>query len=574
MDIIDQIRQAANIVDIASQYTTIQKRGKRFVGLCPFHSEKSPSFTVDDERQLFHCFGCGAGGDVFTLVMEKENLSFPEALKFLAEKYDIPIPEKKKLSPQVIKLEEKLYKICEDALAFFRKNLHATQEGQKALDYLHQRNISDDLIQNLKIGYAPNSWDALLAYFKNKNTSPTLLEKAGLVLRSQKKEGHYDRFRGRIIFPIFTGTGKVVAFGGRTIIDADPKYLNSPDTPIYSKGKLLYGLNFCRDSIREKDSVILVEGYTDLLALLQAGIHNAAASLGTSLTSDQISLAQRFASQIIISYDADEAGRKAALRAVSLCFEKGIQIRILLLPKGTDPDSFIQKNGPQAFLNLVRESQSGLRFLIEAHTQKIDLKIPEQKARVTKTILAEIEKIPDPVIQSEYIKQTGGFLDIEENILRFSIKRKLLKKDQDDTKSFLNAEKRLLQIIFEDAHIAPAVFKEMKRDDFKGLMSEPIFETLSEFFRDGMTPDLQKCKDKIGHSLSSALAEIRFEKCSPPSLEEAKDCLSTLRELSLKKKWKDIDTQISKLQKKGDTKQISLLLKQRQAITEELTKQN
>ena len=241
MEVIDQIRQASNIIEIASQYTTLRMRGKRHVGLCPFHSEKAPSFTVDEETQLYHCFGCGAGGDIFTLVMEKESLSFPEALKSLAEKYNITLPERRKLSPQFLKLEEKLFKINEDTLAFFKKNLFNTKEGEKALAYLQKRKISSDIIQKLKIGYSMNSWESLISFFQGKGIQPKLLEQAGLALYSEKKKGYYDRFRGRIIFPIFTLSGKPVAYGGRTIFDAEPKYLNSPDTPIFTKGRLLYG---------------------------------------------------------------------------------------------------------------------------------------------------------------------------------------------------------------------------------------------------------------------------------------------------------------------------------------------
>ena len=238
MEINEQIRQVSSIVEIASQYTTLKRRGRKHVGLCPFHSEKTPSFTVDEEKQLFHCFGCGVGGDVFSLVMEKENLGFPEALKYLAEKYHVPLPQQR-VNPQLLKLEEKLFNINEMALGFFRKNLFNTQEGAAALEYLKKRNLSEDTIQALKMGYAMNAWDSLLSFFQAKNVPPTLLEKAGLVLPGKKKDEYYDRFRGRVIFPIFSLTGKGVAFGGRTVIDADPKYLNSPDTPLYSKGKLL-----------------------------------------------------------------------------------------------------------------------------------------------------------------------------------------------------------------------------------------------------------------------------------------------------------------------------------------------
>lgn len=268
MEVIDQIRQSANIAELASQYTKLQQRGRRHVGLCPFHSEKTPSFYLDDDKQLYHCFGCGAGGDIFTLVMEKENLSFPEAVRLLAEKYNIAMPESKAFSPEYQGLKESIYQVTEDALAFFRKNLNNTEEGKKALEYLHKRDIQPQIIKTLKLGYALNSWDGLLSAFKRKKIAPSILEQAGLILRRQNKEGHYDRFRGRIIFPIFNDrTGKVVAFGGRSLFDEDPKYLNSPDTPIYSKGKLLYGLNYSRDSIREQDALILVEGYTDFLSL-------------------------------------------------------------------------------------------------------------------------------------------------------------------------------------------------------------------------------------------------------------------------------------------------------------------
>jgi DNA primase len=256
MEIIDQIRQVANIVEIASLYTTLRTRGKKHVGLCPFHSEKSPSFTVDAEKQLFHCFGCGVGGDVFTLVMEKENLSFPEALKYLAERYHIPLPRQTKLSPELAKLEDKILKINEMALALFRRNLFQTPEGEGAQAYLRKRNLSGETLEVLKIGYAPNSWNSLLTHFQGKGVELPLLEKAGLILPGQKKPDFYDRFRGRVIFPIFSLTGKVVAFGGRTVIDADPKYLNSPDTPVYSKGKVLYGLNWTKGEVHQAREVI------------------------------------------------------------------------------------------------------------------------------------------------------------------------------------------------------------------------------------------------------------------------------------------------------------------------------
>jgi DNA primase len=571
MDVIDQIKNAASIVDIASQYTTLKQRGKKHFGLCPFHSEKTPSFTVDEDKQLFHCFGCNVGGDLFTLVMEKENLSFPEALRFLAEKYNITLPEKRKFSPQLLKLEEKLYKISEDSLAFFRKNLYNTKEGENAHEYLRKRGVSDEIIQNLKIGYAMNSWDALLNYFKRKNISPGLLEKAGLVLRSTKREGHYDRFRGRIIFPIFTPTGKVVAFGGRTIIDQDPKYLNSPDTPIYTKGKLLYGWNLTKDAIRERREIILVEGYTDFLALLQAGIPNVAASLGTSLTSDQVMQASRFESRVIVAYDADAAGIKAALRAISLCFEQGVEIRVLKLLKGFDPDSYIRKYGPGEFIKKIQESTPGLKFLTDSYLQGRKLESPEQKNKIARYIVNEIIKIPDTIIQSEYLKQTSEELSIDEGILRSLVKSKAEKKDEEQKTVFLNAEKRLIQILFEDSAIGPAVFKVMTAEDYRGLKSEPIFRILSDFFNNGKEPNFQHMREKIDRDLFSSLSKILQEKEQVPSIQEAMECVRALRQYALEKKYKSLKHKIAALEKAKDNKKMLSVMKELQDVQIELS---
>ncbi len=571
MEVIDQIKHAASIVEIASQYTTMRLRGKKHVGLCPFHSEKTPSFTVDEEKQLFHCFGCGTGGDIFTLVMEKESLSFPEAIRYLGEKYNIQLPEKKSFSPQMQKLEEKLYKISEDALAYFRRNLFKTQEGEKALDYLHKRKISDETIQQLKIGYALDSWDSLLNSFKRKGYSPGLLEKAGLVLQRTNKEGHYDRFRGRIIFPIFKLSGKVVAFGGRSIIGQEPKYLNSPDTPIYTKGNLLYGLNYCKDGIRDIGEAILVEGYTDFLALYQAGVSNVAASLGTSLTTEQVVLIRRFAPRIMACYDADVAGLKASIRAISLCFEQGVEINVIALPKGSDPDSFMHKYGPKKFNELLTQSTPALKFLIDSHMQGKNLDSPETKSKVAKNIVDQIYHIPDPVVRSEHLKKASEYLSIEERILRSMVQLKKLKKQAETKTFFLNAEKRLLQILFEDSRIASIVFNALEEEDFKGLRSEPIFKILSDFFKNGDEPDFQSLREKIEKSLFSSLSQILQEKEQLPSREEALDCVQSLRQYSLENQFKTLKFEIQKLEKTGDTKNILAVMKRLQEIKMKLS---
>jgi len=572
MEPIEQVRQAANIIEIASQYTSLIKKGNKHVGLCPFHSEKTPSFTIDEDKQLYHCFGCGEGGDIFTLVMEKENLSFPEALRYLAEKYNINLPEKRKRSPRHLRLEEKIYSINEKSLAFFVKNLHNTEEGKKALQYLSNRGIDQEAIQKLKIGYAMNSWDSMISFFQKQSISPAEVEKAGLALPRTKSEGHYDRFRGRIIFPIFNLAGKVVAFGGRSIFDQDPKYLNSPDTAIYTKGDLLYGLNFCKHDIREKKEMILVEGYTDFLSLFQAGVTNTAASLGTSLTANQTALALRFAPRLIICYDGDIAGEKAARRAISLGLKKGLQIKIMVLPQGYDPDSFITKNGVEKFLSLAKNSITGLKFLIDMQLKGYRKDIPEEKVKIVREIIKEIENIPDAIISSEYIKQTGEYLGIDENLLRATVQYKPSGEKQVVQNSFLPAEKRLLQIIFTDSQIASSLFKEISPTDLQGIKSEPIFSTFQDYFQNGNAPDFFQFKEKIDPALFSFLSEVLLEESNPPTIEEARDCLSSLRQISLTNQLTRLKSQIPSLIKRKELDKIPSIQKKIMDINRHLYK--
>jgi len=552
MDAVEQIKQRASIVEIASQYTSLKKRGSRFIGLCPFHSEKTPSFTVDEDKQLYHCFGCGAGGDIFTLIMEKESLSFPESVRYLAEKYNIELPKQKRLSPKAQSIKEKLLKITGDALAFYKKNLFNTREGKRALEYLEKRKISKDTIDKFKIGYAQNSWDSLVKYFQQKNTDIKLVEKTGLVMRRKDGQSFYDRFRGRIMFPILDVSGKAVAFGGRTLFNDKSKYLNSPDSPIYTKGQVLYGLNFSKESIRESKQMILVEGYTDFLSLYQRGITNVAASLGTSLTENQAALASRFTRNIAIAYDPDDAGKKAACRAVSLCFAQGIRTQVMCFPKGQDPDNYITKNGSEKFKSLFRKSPSGLQFLIKDYTKDKNLDNPENKAEVARHIWENIKNILDSLVLSEYIKKTSEYLSIDEQEMRKIIQEKQTETGQNQIIRFLEAEKRLLQILFNNGEIAIKLFEGIKEEDYKGLKSEPIFQIFSEFFKKGQSPTSSKInelKENIDPSLFRALTEILVEEAPSPSLAEAEDCLSTLRQVVLSMRVKELQYRLKKMEK-------------------------
>lgn len=566
METVERIRQSANIIDIAAQYTTLRRRGNKHVGLCPFHSEKTPSFTVDEEKQLFHCFGCGVGGDIFTLIMEKESLSFPEAVQYLAQKYNIPLPQKKGVSRRNHKLEEKLLRACEDALAFFKKNLYNTDEGKKALEYLKKRGFKEATIQAFKIGYASNRWDGLLNFFKTKNFPVNLLEKAGLVIYNANKNSYYDRFRGRVIFPIFSLTGKVLAFGGRTVFDDEPKYLNSPDTPIYSKGKLLYGLNLSKEAIRKNGEVLFCEGYTDLISLYQAGITHVAASLGTSLTPDQVSLALRFASKIIVSYDGDEAGAKAACRAVSLCFEKGAESRVLILPEGSDPDTVVRNEGPDTFLQFMKKSHPGLHFFIDSQIKGKNINSPEIKGRAARTVMELLSAIPDPIVRSEYLKQAAEYLNVDEALLRVYRPKKDAPRKEKREPDLLPAERRLLQIIFHDKDFFEYVFARLKEEHFRDLTSSPIFSALQKIRREGREPVFNEFQESVPPHLMSVLSRLLLELQPEPTLDEAKDCVEALEKFALEKEFKRINAEISRLGKNGTLDKITALQNQRQHI--------
>lgn len=570
MEIIDQVRQASSIVEIASQYTTLKRRGRKWVGLCPFHTEKTPSFTVDEEKQLYHCFGCGVGGDVFSLLMERENLTFPEALKSLAEKYRIPLPAQQRVRPEVLKLEEKLFKTNELAVGYFKKNLYNTQEGKKALEYLRNRGLSDETIQTLKIGYALNAWTALLDAFRSKDVPVSLLEKAGLVLPGSRPGEYRDRFRGRVIFPIFSLTGRVVGFGGRTIVDAEPKYLNSPETPLYSKGKLLYGLNFTKDAVRREGTAILVEGYTDFSSLYQAGFTNVVASLGTALTAWQVGQVMRFAQRLVVNYDGDTAGRTAMARAVPIGFEKGLNVEVLVLPDGLDPDAYIKKHGRDKYQALLKKTVTGLDFLIDAMTAGARMSVPEEKGKVAHAVVREIEKVPDPVARSEYLRRASSKLGVGEELLRSLVGRKGPDKAADEPGLFCPAEKRLFQILMTDRSIAHEIFAECGGEIFQGLRGEQVFQHIMAGFKNDEDWSFPSLQGKVPPALLSQLATALFEKATAGTIEEAQECLRSLRRVHLQNRLKTIQRDIARSEKAGEKEELLALLYQKQDVTKQI----
>ena len=423
-DKISEIKNTVDIVDIISDVVILKKTGKNYIGLCPFHSEKTPSFTVSPEKNIFHCFGCQAGGNVFSFIMKSEGITFPEAVRMIATKYGIDVPSQR-LSPdqrKQITEREKLLDINGKAKDYFRDILSSTAKGKNAKEYLQKRKINDDTIKDFALGYAQEGWDNLTDFFLRKKVSPKLLKESGLIIPRKQTNGFYDRFRGRIIFPIFNVSSQVIGFGGRVMDDSNPKnakYLNSPETPVYNKSNSLYGLNRAKDKLREHKTVFIVEGYFDLLALHQHKIINSVATLGTSLTAEHVRLIRGYigkTGKVILVYDSDNAGLKAAYRSIEI-FDKGyVDAKIMVLPDGYDPDSYLFKFGQKSFLEEYSKAKSIMAFLIDFSEKEHGDSI-EGKIQIISDMKKPLSDINDSVARSLYVKELAERLDIDESAI-------------------------------------------------------------------------------------------------------------------------------------------------------------
>jgi DNA primase len=416
---IEEVRTSSDIVDVISAYVPLKKRGKNYLGLCPFHQEKTPSFSVSAEKQMYYCFGCGVGGNVFTFVMEHDKVSFVEAVRTLAQRAGIIIPEEGAEDREKATEHEALFSACRSAALFFHENLVKSIEGKLALEYFKHRGFSEQTIRKFGLGYSLNGWDGLMKFAEQEKIPPPILDKAGLILKREDGSGYYDRFRGRAMFPIISTSGRTIAFGARKLREDDPlgKYINSPETPIYSKSRVLYGLFQAKEAIRAKENAILVEGYADLISVYQAGIENIVASSGTALTEEQIDLIGRYAKSITLVYDADSAGSKATIRGVDLVIERGLDVRVAELPQGEDPDSFVRKHGGEEFQKLIDGAVSFLDFKARLFQVQGLLTTPEGKTRAIRSIVETIAKMKDELKRNIFIKSVAEKYDLYESVL-------------------------------------------------------------------------------------------------------------------------------------------------------------
>jgi DNA primase len=422
-DIVETIRNAADILDVVSESVQLKKTGHHYMGLCPFHSEKTPSFSVNPTRAIFHCFGCGVGGNVFSFVMKRDGVSFPESVRMLAGKYGIPIPEKE-MSPSSRREEnerEAIYSVNKEAMGYFKSVLFDGEQGKIARAYLKDRGMTGSVAEEFNLGFVPDGWDNLCRFFSRKRIPRVLGEKSGLIV-SKNNERYYDRFRNRIIFPISDMGQRVIGFGGRVMDQSLPKYLNSPETPVYNKSRSLYGLDRTRQALRETGVVHIVEGYFDLLALYMHGITNVVATLGTALTQDHVRMLSRCGvTKFVLVFDSDEAGIHAAARSIPVFQKEFVSADILVLPKPHDPDTFIRAFGPDQFRMASEKALGIVPFLSESSVKKHGLSI-EGRIAVINDMKSVIGMIEDPVARSLYIRDLAHKIGVDEKAVHEKVK--------------------------------------------------------------------------------------------------------------------------------------------------------
>ncbi len=490
----DELRNQADILRIVGDYVSLKKKGSSYWACCPFHNEKSPSFHVNPGKQFFKCFGCGKAGDVFTFVMEIEGCPFPEAVKTVAEKSGIQMPRLEE-SPgyeERDRLRSEILQINQWATEFFEESLIQTTEGRAARAYLEKRGISDETRRAFRLGYAPNKWDACGDYLKSRGATRSQIEQSGLVTIKENRSGYYDRFRGRLMFPICDTQGRVVAFGGRLLGDGEPKYLNSPETAVYTKGDHLFGLGHSRDSIRRRGYAVLVEGYLDFLIPFQAGVTQLVASLGTALTESQVRLLGRYTRRVVVNFDPDSAGVAATKRSLELLVAQGFQVNVLTLPDNLDPDEYIREHGPQSYLKILKSSQPFLDYIVQEAIGRYDQSRPEGKVETINAILPYLRLVRDRIERAEQFERIADRLKIDSKLIREEFKKAADTRQETISDRIMTsmiavkpAEKKLLECLLNHATVRRSLLDEITDQDLEGLRTRALFNLILDFERQG-----------------------------------------------------------------------------------------
>lgn len=565
--LIERIRGSQDIVDIVSRHVVLKKKGQNYVGLCPFHSEKTPSFVVSPVKQIFHCFGCGTGGNVITFLMKHENISFTEAVWRLAKDAGI---EMKGLN-QADKGVNLIYEVNRLTADYYHDFLMQRREAEEARKYLYRRGLSREVMEEFQIGYAPAEWNRLHRFLKDKGYREEILLRSGVII---KGNGYYDRFRGRVIFPIFDNQNRVVGFGGRVLDDSVPKYLNSPETPLFKKGDILYGLNIARKKIMEAGYAIIVEGYMDVIAAHQAGLTNVIGTLGTAFTPNHLKKLSRLCREVILTFDSDNAGINAAMRCVDIFVGKEPRAKVLLLPTGEDPDTFIRGKGPDFFMELVEKSKNLVEFYIEhVITEKNglmgDVPINRKLVWVNKC-LDVIKRIPNRIEQEYYLKKVSSMLNIGLDALYVELKKtcKKVSIEKEDTLKLESPdiEETIIILLIKDKRL---------REKGRGILLEMDFVTpghkrIVDILLDNLEIDIHTLIDSVeDNEVRSIMTRLALKDMYYDSPEKVlSDCIRMMQLRSFDRELREIEKEIVSAEHGGDFDRVKELLMQKQVVLE------
>jgi DNA primase len=579
--VLDEIRNSVNIVSAVSEYVALKKRGHNYVARCPFHNEKTPSFNVNEEKQIFMCFGCGVGGDIFKFIMQMENFTFPEAVRFLAERNGISLPISTTPTQEDAGSRiQDLRKIMADTVDFYNRALVDSQEGQSALKYLYDRGIESETITKFRMGYAPVGGNALIQSMRTKGYSPEPMQECGLVKHSEDGSRLYDTFRGRIMFPITDVQGRPIAFGGRAMGDRQPKYLNSPETKLYNKSRNLFGLNFSKEAIKDQDHAVLVEGYMDFIIPFQHGVRNLVASLGTSLTTQQVELLGRYTREVVVSYDPDSAGLVATQRSLDLFLEGDFGVKVLQLPDNRDPDEFVRTAGADEYRARIMDAVPYLEFVLDAAIKSQgSLDDPKKKVHIMNVVLPYLARLPSAVERSDYVFKFARRLGIEDQQLLAETKRaaqqKRIRLEEEpllSAQTMKFAEKRLLQLLLGNADLQHEIIPICSKRDFEGLVSENIFSIVLEGHKKNETVTYENLHRQLaGKAEQALLAHLQLEEMPENSSRDtAESFLNALRTMRLASYKREIQTKIAEAAEQNDEELLNQLIEQRVRVDREL----
>lgn len=582
-DVIEKIKSETDIVDIISESVSLKRSGRNYIGLCPFHNDKSPSFSVSQDKQIYKCFSCGEAGNVITFVMKQKNMNFVEALKYLADRVNIPLDIGRGESSQIVKKKELLYKVNNEAGRYFFSNL---LNDNNSKEYFLRRGISEQTIRRFGLGYAKDGFTNLLYYLRGKGYSQETLYEAGLVLKNEKRNTYYDRFRNRVMFPVFDIKGRVIGFGGRVLDDSKPKYLNSPETIVFHKGTNLYGLNYAIKNKIVDRYFIIVEGYMDCISLHQYGITNAVASLGTALTVNQARMLKRYADKVIISYDADFAGQTATLRGLDILRDAGFEVRVLNIPEGKDPDEFLRLNGREAFLKLIDNAVTLIDYRLKKAAENINFRDEQsliQYGRKVSKILAEL----DPIEKDVYIKKISETTGLKEQGLYDLISAEKVKKEEHNVNNleevrtklyvepaYLKSEKSLLKLML-NTEFYEYIISEISESDFNLEAHSKIFSLIKEGNEQNVSNLLSYVESRCD-DVSSSKEWVIIRETEVMQADDINklinDYIVKIKSFRLIERQKDLKKEQKELESKGMIEESIRLALDLQKVNEELNK--